>query len=103
MTAKEHKAFIDNIQQALEISVEKTLRRKAALGESVVYAHPDGTPYTLPATETLNYHRWRNESFPRQNNNGGTILPHFHSINHKRISTTIHTRTVVDVLIIYDL
>lgn len=46
MTAKEHKAFIDNIQQALEISVEKTLRRKAALGESVVYAHPDGTPYT---------------------------------------------------------
>ena len=53
MTAKEHKVFIDNIQQALEISVEKTLRRKAALGESVVYAHPDGTPYTLPATEAL--------------------------------------------------
>ena len=56
MTAQEHKDFIENIQRALEISAEKTLRRKAALGESVVYAHPDGTPYTMPAAEALEHY-----------------------------------------------
>ena len=53
MTAEEHQIYVDRVTNGMRLSVERTLRRKAALGEYVVYAHPDGTPYTLPAAEAL--------------------------------------------------
>ena len=53
MTAEEHQIYVDRVLQGMRLSVERTLRRKAALGEYVVYAHPDGTPYTIPAAEAL--------------------------------------------------
>ena len=48
MTAEEHQTYVDRVTHGMRLSVERTLRRKAALGEYVVYAHPDGTPYTIP-------------------------------------------------------
>jgi len=53
MTAEEHQTYVDRVTHGMRLSVERTLRRKAALGEYVVYAHPDGTPYTIPAAEAL--------------------------------------------------
>lgn len=47
------KEYFERVRIGLELSVERTLRRKAALGHDVVYAHPDGTPYTMPASEAL--------------------------------------------------
>lgn len=53
MTKEEHQSYVDRVTRGMRLSVERTLLRKAALGEYVVYAHPDGTPYTIPATEAL--------------------------------------------------
>ena len=47
------KQLVENVMRGLELSNERLLRLKARLGQSVVYAHPDGTPYTIPAEEAL--------------------------------------------------
>lgn len=61
MTPQDHQAYVERITMGMKLSVERTLRRKAALGENVVYAHPDGTPYIIPATEALSRHLERAE------------------------------------------
>lgn len=48
--------YFEKLKKGLNLSVERTLQRKAALGEYVVYARPDGTPYIIPATEALARH-----------------------------------------------
>ena len=63
MTAEEHQTYIDRVTHGMRLSVERTLRRKAALGEYVVYAHPDGTPYTIPATEALDRYLSRQRQY----------------------------------------
>jgi len=41
------------LRECLLVGTERLLRRKAALGESVVYANADGSPLVLPASDAL--------------------------------------------------
>ncbi len=45
--------FHGRIERGLQLSVLRTLRNKAMLGRDVVYARPDGRPFTMPAREAL--------------------------------------------------
>ncbi len=56
--------FHEELRACLLAGTERLLRRKAALGENVVYAHPDGSPMEMPAAEALVLFREKN--FPRE-------------------------------------
>lgn len=45
--------FYEELRDCLLDGTEKLLRRKAALGENVAYAYPDGSPMEIPAAEAL--------------------------------------------------
>lgn len=55
----EKNKLTDNISERLargmEIAVEKCLLDKVVKGQSVVYAHDDGTIYTMSAKEALDH------------------------------------------------
>lgn len=54
MTEREYESYFERVRRGLDRSVEKILRQKALLDREVVYARPDGTPFTMPASEALN-------------------------------------------------
>lgn len=56
------KPFHEELRMCLLEGTERLLRRKAALGEKVVYAHPDGTPLEMTAADALQLFLDRKES-----------------------------------------
>lgn len=45
----------EKIARGMEIAVEKCLLDKVVKGQTVVYAHDDGTVYTMSAKDALNH------------------------------------------------
>lgn len=53
MSEQEKKDLKDKICDGLKQSYEKLLRRKAALGQDMVFADENGLPRVVPAREAL--------------------------------------------------
>ncbi len=53
MKKDDDKPFYEALRICLLDGTEKLLRRKAALGENVVYAYPDGSPMEMSAADAL--------------------------------------------------
>lgn len=53
MSGQEQIEFIQKLNEGLSKSYENLLRRKAALGQDMVFADGNGMPRTVPATEAL--------------------------------------------------
>lgn len=45
----------DRIARGMEIAVEKCLLDKMVKGQTVIYAHSDGSIYTMAAKDALNH------------------------------------------------
>lgn len=52
---KETDSVADRIARGMEIAVERCLLDKIVKGQTVVYAHPDGTVYSMSAKDALNH------------------------------------------------
>ena len=52
---KKTESVADKIARGMEIAVEKCLLDKVVKGQTVVYAHDDGTVYTMSAKDALNH------------------------------------------------
>jgi|GluameStandDraft_1065615.scaffolds.fasta_scaffold00258_42 hypothetical protein len=63
--------FHEELRACLLAGTERLLRRKAALGENVVYAHPDGSLIEMPAAEALVLFREKN--FPCEAGDAGSM------------------------------
>ena len=62
MSEEEKRELKDKICQGLKRSYENLLRRKAALGQDMVFADENGMPRIVPATEALaEYEQRQNE------------------------------------------
>ena len=53
MSDKEKLSIIETLDKGLEKSFENLLRRKAALGQDMVFADKNGQPRIVPAREAL--------------------------------------------------
>lgn len=53
MSDKEKLNLIDKLDKGLKQSYENLLRRKAALGQDMVFADENGQPIIVPAREAL--------------------------------------------------
>lgn len=53
MSEQEELKLFDKIEMGLKESFENLLRRKAALGQDMVFADENGMPRTVPAREAL--------------------------------------------------
>ena len=53
MSDKEKLDIIETLDKGLEQSYENLLRRKAALGQDMVFADENGQPRIIPAREAL--------------------------------------------------
>ena len=53
MSDKENLDIIETLDKGLEQSYENLLRRKAALGQDMVFADENGQPRIIPAREAL--------------------------------------------------
>ncbi|MDE5662647.1 MAG: hypothetical protein K2I37_01255 [Muribaculaceae bacterium] len=53
MSDKEKLDIIETLDKGLEQSYENLLRRKAALGQDMVFADENGQPRIMPAREAL--------------------------------------------------
>ncbi len=53
MSEQEERKLFDTITKGLKRSYEQLLRRKAALGQDMVFADENGMPRTVPASEAL--------------------------------------------------
>ena len=61
MSEQEELKLFDKIEKGLRQSFENLLRRKAALGQDMVFADENGLPRTVPAREALaEYERTHN-------------------------------------------
>ncbi len=61
MPDRENLTIYDKVCLGLKISYEKLLRRKAALGQDMVFADENGMPRIVPAKEALSEYL-RNQS-----------------------------------------
>lgn len=53
MSEIEERNMFEKIQEGLNASYENLLRRKAALGQDMVFADEEGMPRVVPAREAL--------------------------------------------------
>ena len=53
MSEQEKRELKDKLEKGLQQSYEDLLRRKAALGQDMVFADEDGMPRVVPAKEAL--------------------------------------------------
>lgn len=53
MSEQKDITIYDKVRLGLKISYEKLLRRKAALGQDMVFADKNGMPRVVPAKEAL--------------------------------------------------
>ncbi|MCH5217568.1 MAG: hypothetical protein J1F07_03285 [Muribaculaceae bacterium] len=53
MSEQEKRELKDKLEKGLKQSYEDLLRRKAALGQDMVFADKNGTPRVVPAKEAL--------------------------------------------------
>ncbi len=53
MSEEESRDLIDRVVAGLKISYENLLRRKAALGQDMVFADENGLPRVVPAKQVL--------------------------------------------------
>lgn len=53
MSKQEDITLYDKVRMGLKISFEKLLRKKAALGQDMVFADENGMPRVVPAKEAL--------------------------------------------------
>ncbi|MCM1071865.1 MAG: hypothetical protein NC210_05865 [[Clostridium] fimetarium] len=53
MSEQEELKLFDKITAGLKVSYENLLRRKAALGQDMVFADENGQPRVVPAKEAL--------------------------------------------------
>ena len=60
MSEQEKQALRDKICEGLRQSYENLLRRKAALGQDMVFADSNGLPVVVPAREALAEYEKRN-------------------------------------------
>lgn len=62
MSEEESRVLIDRVVAGLKISYENLLRRKAALGQDMVFADENGLPRVVPAKQALEEYLLRKSS-----------------------------------------